>query len=75
MKRFILAAAVSAVFAIGQAQAESSPPATPPAKGPNSGSEPGGMGSSGWTGGSGGSHIGIGNDGDAFHSPVATGLI
>lgn len=33
-------------------------PATPPAQGPDSGTRPGGDGSTAWSGGTGGSHIG-----------------
>lgn len=43
-------------------------PATPPAKGPDAGTSPGGMGSSGWSGGTGGSYIGTSKEGSASGS-------
>ena len=79
MARIPLIAFIAAslfIAAPGSLRADSTQPATPPSQGPGSGTEPGGIGSSGWTGGTGGSHIGIGNGtgSDSFHSPVATGL-
>lgn len=53
---------------------------TPPAAGPNSGTAPGGAGSSGWTGGTGGSDIGTSQSEEVDSSPqqdhpaVASGL-
>lgn len=52
---------------------------TPPAAGPDSGTAPGGSGSSGWTGGMGGSMIGTSPSEETEESPqdqpaVATGL-
>ncbi len=38
--------------------AQTEPAATPPAQGSDSGTAPGGMGSTGWSGGTGGSHVG-----------------
>lgn len=52
--------------------------ATPPAQGKDSGTAPGGMGSSGWSGGTGGSYIGTNPQGSASGSsaqpPAAQGL-
>lgn len=44
-------------------------PATPPARGSDSGTAPGGMGSTGWSGGTGGSHIGTSPSGGTPASP------
>lgn len=44
-------------------------PATPPAHGSGSGTAPGGMGSTGWSGGTGGSHIGTAPSGTTPGSP------
>ncbi|MFG1423788.1 hypothetical protein [Roseixanthobacter liquoris] len=44
--------------------------ATPPAKGENSGTAPGGAGSTGWSGGTGGSYIGTQQSGATSGSPT-----
>jgi hypothetical protein len=46
-------------------------PATPPARGPDAGTAPGGMGSTGWSGGTGGSYIGTSPAGATSASPNA----
>jgi hypothetical protein len=72
MAKFTLIIALMALLPASQALAQSSgESATPKAKGAGSGSEPGGMGFTGWTGGA--------VDKPAvrptsYHSPVATGL-
>jgi hypothetical protein len=60
-------------------QAPAKEPATAPAQGEKSGTEPGGAGSTGWTGGLGGSYVGTVPSGPNEASPsiqpeVATGL-
>lgn len=47
----------------------SEPAATPPARGADSGTAPGGMGSTGWSGGTGGSNIGTSPSGATPGSP------
>ena len=50
-------------------QAAPQQPATPPAQGQDSGTAPGGMGSTAWSGGTGGSHIGTTPSGPTPASP------
>ena len=72
MAKFTLVIALMALLPASQALAQSSgEPATPKAKGPDSGSEPGGMGSTGWTGGAADKTAA---PQPSYHSPVATGL-
>lgn len=68
MAKFTLVIALMALLPASQALAQSSgEPATPKAQGAGSGSEPGGMGSTGWTG------VAV-DKAATYHSPVATGL-
>jgi hypothetical protein len=53
----------------GCATEPATPPATPPARGEGSGTAPGGMGSTAWSGGMGGSHIGTDPSGGTPGSP------
>lgn len=87
--RLTQAFAVLALLTAGPAFAQDTKPgcgtaapttaATPPAQGPSSGTAPGGMGSSGWSGGTGGSYVGTNPQGATPASPssqpaTATGL-
>jgi hypothetical protein len=75
MKRIGIAL-MALLLVSGQAFAQSDSP-TPRPNGAGSGEEPGGMGSSAWTGGAGGSFIGTNNDGSSskyYQPPVATGV-
>lgn len=63
----------------GCSSASSTAAATPPAQGKDAGTSPGGMGSSGWSGGTGGSYIGTNPQGptsgsNSPHPATATGL-
>jgi hypothetical protein len=65
--------ALMTLLAAGEALSQSSPgePATPKAQGAGSGTEPGGMGSTGETGGAADKTA---SPPASYHSPVATGL-
>jgi hypothetical protein len=72
MTKFALIIALVAFLPASQALAQSSgQPATPKATGPGSGTEPGGMGSTGWTGGA---TDKADTPPSSYRSPVATGL-
>jgi hypothetical protein len=72
MTKFALIITLVAFLPASQALAQSSgEPATPKAQGAGSGSEPGGMGSTGWTGGGADK---INAPTSSYRSPVATGL-
>jgi hypothetical protein len=72
MAKFTLIVALIALIPASQALAQSSgEPATPKAKGAGSGTEPGGMGSTGWTGGAADKTAA---PPPSYRSPVATGL-
>jgi hypothetical protein len=72
MAKFTLVIALMALLPASQALAQSSgEPATPKAQGAGSGSEPGGMGSTGETGGAADK---VATPPTSYHSPVATGL-
>jgi hypothetical protein len=72
MAKFTLVIALMALLPASQALAQSSgEPATPKAQGAGSGTEPGGMGSTGWTGGAADKTAAPPT---SYHSPVATGL-
>lgn len=80
---FALAAAVALAAPLAPAFAQSSTPftagceatptasATPPAQGADSGTKPGGDGSTAWSGGTGGSHIGTTPGAPTAGSPTA----
>jgi hypothetical protein len=72
MAKVTLIIALMAFLPAGQALAQSSgEPATPKAQGAGSGTEPGGMGSTGWTGGTADKTAA---PPPSYRSPVATGL-
>jgi hypothetical protein len=72
MAKFTLVIVLMALLPASQAFAESSgESATPKAKGAGSGTEPGGIGSTGWTGGA---VDKTAAPPTSYHSPVATGL-
>jgi hypothetical protein len=70
--KIMFVAALAAIIPVSQALAQSSgEPATPKATGVGSGTEPGGMGSTGWTGGAADKTVA---PAPSYRSPVATGL-
>ena len=72
MAKFMLIIALMALLTANQTLAQSSgDPATPKAQGAGSGTEPGGMGTTGWTGGTADKTAA---PTASYHSPVATGL-
>ena len=72
MSKFTLIIALAVLLPASQAFSQSSgEPATPTAQGAGSGSEPGGIGSTGWTGGAADK---IAVPPPSYRSPVATGL-
>jgi hypothetical protein len=75
----VLALATLAASAQTNEKAKPDEPATAPVAGPNSGTAPGGAGSTGWSGGTGGSNIGTSPHAPSPGSPTeqpptATGL-
>ena len=72
MTKFTLIIALAVLLPASQSFSQtSSEPSTPPAKEAGSGTEPGGMGSTGWTGGAADK---IAAPPPTYRSPVATGL-
>jgi hypothetical protein len=70
--KFTTIVALMTLLAAGEALSQSSgEPTTPKAQGSGSGTEPGGMGSTGWTGGTADKTAAPPT---SYHSPVATGL-